>query len=37
LAAACRARGIVPAGKYKPTDFYTNEFNPHAKDTASAK
>jgi ABC-type nitrate/sulfonate/bicarbonate transport system substrate-binding protein len=29
--------GIVPAGKYKPTDFYTNEFNPHAKDTASAQ
>ena len=29
--------GIVPAGKYKPTDFYTNEFNPHAKDSASAK
>jgi ABC-type nitrate/sulfonate/bicarbonate transport system substrate-binding protein len=28
--------GIVPAGKYKPTDFYTNDFNPHAKDTASA-
>jgi hypothetical protein len=27
----------VPAGKYKPTDFYTNEFNPHAKDTASAQ
>jgi ABC-type nitrate/sulfonate/bicarbonate transport system substrate-binding protein len=29
--------GIVPAGKYKPTDFYTNEFNPHGKDTASAQ
>ena len=28
---------IVPSGKYKPTDFYTNEFNPHAKDTASVK
>ena len=23
---------IVPAGKYKPTDFYTNAFNPHAGD-----
>lgn len=28
--------GIVPAGKFKPTDLYTNEFNPHAKDSASA-
>lgn len=28
--------GIVPAGKYKPTDFYTNDFNPHGKDSASA-
>ncbi len=27
---------IVPPGKYKPTDFYTNEFNPYAKDSASA-
>jgi ABC-type nitrate/sulfonate/bicarbonate transport system substrate-binding protein len=29
--------GIVPAGKYKPTDFFTNEFNPHANDSASVK
>jgi len=28
--------GIVPAGKYKPTDFFSNDFNPHAKDTAAA-
>jgi ABC-type nitrate/sulfonate/bicarbonate transport system substrate-binding protein len=28
--------GIVPAGKHKPTDFFTNDFNPHAKDSASA-
>jgi ABC-type nitrate/sulfonate/bicarbonate transport system substrate-binding protein len=27
--------GIVPAGKLKPADLYTNEFNPHAKDSAS--
>ncbi|RWI16790.1 ABC transporter substrate-binding protein [Mesorhizobium sp.] len=27
--------GIVPAGKHKPTDFYTNEYNPHAKDAAA--
>jgi ABC-type nitrate/sulfonate/bicarbonate transport system substrate-binding protein len=28
--------GIVPAGKLKPADLYTNEFNPHAKDSAAA-
>ena len=28
--------GIVPKGKYKPTDFYTNSFNPFA-DQAAAK
>jgi ABC-type nitrate/sulfonate/bicarbonate transport system substrate-binding protein len=27
--------GIVPAGAHKPTDFYTNAFNPYGKDTAS--
>lgn len=26
---------IVPKGKYKPTDFFTNAFNPYAKATAS--
>ncbi|MCP1845822.1 ABC-type nitrate/sulfonate/bicarbonate transport system substrate-binding protein [Bradyrhizobium sp. USDA 4524] len=29
--------GIVPPGKYKPSDFYTNEFNPHVKESATAK
>lgn len=29
--------GIVEPGKHKPSDFYTNEFNPHAKDSASAE
>lgn len=23
-------QGIIPTGKYKPSDFYTNEFNPYA-------
>ncbi|MBL0373526.1 ABC transporter substrate-binding protein [Rhizobium sp. KVB221] len=27
--------GIVPKGRHKPSDFYTNEFNPHADKTAS--
>ena len=28
--------GIVPAGKYRPADFYTNAFNPHASDAAKS-
>jgi ABC-type nitrate/sulfonate/bicarbonate transport system substrate-binding protein len=27
--------GIVPKDKYKPTDFFTNAFNPYAKQAAS--